>query len=89
MRKPNRPPVHGRDPLGRHKVDLRNIRSPWLRYGMAAAVVVGVVAAARYAWRDDPLTESDVAWLVPWLGGGVIILVAVALVLRFFGRPPR
>lgn len=85
VKKPDRP-VHDRDPLGRHRVDLRNIRSPWLRYGIAAAVVVGVLAAARLAWRDDPLEQTDIGWLVPWLGWGLIGIVVLALALRIFGR---
>lgn len=82
-------PVHSRDPLGRHKVDLRQIRSPWLRYGIAVAVVLFVVGIAWLAWRDDPLVRSDVAWLVPWLGWGLIAILAVAVLLRLIGRRGR
>lgn len=84
-----RKPVHGRDPLGRHKVDLRNIRSPWLRYGIAVAVVVVVVGVANFMWRENPLEPSDIEWLVPWLGWGVIAILALGLALQFFGRKKR
>ena len=79
-------PVHSRDPLGRHKVDLRRIRSPWLRYGLAAFVVTVIVGLAWWSGRDTALAEGDFAWLVPWLGWGVVILVVVAFGLRVLGR---
>lgn len=82
-------PVFGRDKLGRHKVDLRQIRSPWLRYGLAAAVVAVIVGLSWWTGRDTALTESDFAWLVPWLGWGVVILVVAAFGLRVLGRIRR
>jgi len=82
-------PVHYRDKLGRHRVDFRRIRSPWLRYGLAAFVVVAIVGIAWRTGRDTALGESAFAWLVPWLGWGVVILLAVAFGLRVWGRKRR
>lgn len=79
-------PVHYRDKLGRHRVDFRRIRSPWLRYGLAAFVVTVIVGLAWWSGRDTALAEGDFAWLVPWLGWGVVILVVVVFGLRVLGR---
>ena len=82
-------PVHYRDKLGRHRVDFRQIRSPWLRYGLAAFVVALIVGIAWWTGRETALTDSDFAWLVPWLGWGVVILLAAAFGLRVLGRSRR
>lgn len=79
-------PVHYRDKLGRHRVDFRRIRSPWLRYGLAAFVVTVIVGLAWWSGRDTALAEGDFAGLVPWLGWGVVILVVVVFGLRVLGR---
>ena len=65
---------------------LRQIRSPWLRYGLAAFVVTVIVGLAWWSGRDTALAEGDFAWLVPWLGWGVVILVVVVFGLRVLGR---
>ena len=78
-------PVFDRDAQGRHKVDLQQIRSPILRYGLAVGVVVAVVGAAWWAGRGSTQESYDYSWLVPWLGGGLLALIGIGLLLRGLG----
>lgn len=82
-------PLHDRDGQGRHRVDLRAIRSPWLRYGLALAVVAGVVGAAVWSWQGvQPVSDADVGPWIPWLGWGVVGVVGLAAALRLLRPKP-
>ena len=74
-----------RDKLGRKRVDLRQIRSPWLRYGLALSVVALVFGLAWWAGRDQVRSDDDFAWLVPWLGGGAVLILGLGVLARLFG----
>lgn len=76
-------PVIYRDAVGRRRVDLTRIKSPWIRYGIALSVVGLVVGGAWWATRDQVRSDDDFAWLVPWLGWGVVAMIALALLGRF------
>lgn len=80
-----RKPVHSRDERGRHKVDLRQIRSPVLRYGILLVVAAVVVGAALWT-GGRRVSDETVAWFTPYVGGAVIAVVALALWLRWRGR---
>jgi len=78
-------PIHSRDHRGRHKVNLRNIRSPLIRYGISL-IVVAIVAGLAIVVGGRRVSDETVEWFVPWLGWGVIALLVIALALRFIGR---
>lgn len=79
-------PLHDRDAEGRHRVDFRQIKSPILRYGLALLVVAGVVGAAVWSWHGvQPVTDAAALPWIPWLGGGVLGVVALGLILQWIG----
>ncbi|WP_172330704.1 hypothetical protein [Mangrovicoccus sp. HB161399] len=81
-------PVFGRDPLGRHKVELRNIRPAWVRYLLAASVVAAIVWIA-VPGGEGPLTDEDMAPFVPWIGGVTLAVLGFALWAVRRGRQRR
>lgn len=81
----DRKPIHTRDKDGRHRVDLRQL-PPFPRYVLAIGVVISVLGFVAYIGGGDHYSSEDVAPFVPWVGGGVIVLVAVAVVLVLKGR---
>lgn len=80
-----RKPIHTRDKDGRHRVDLRQL-PPFPRYALAIAVVIFVFGLVVQVGGGDRFSAEDVAPFVPWVGGAVIFLVALALLLRLRGR---
>lgn len=82
---PPRKPIHTRDKNGRHRVDLRQL-PPFPRYAIAIAVLVFVLGLAVRFGGGDRYTSEDVAPFVPYVGGAVIFLVALAIWLQLKGR---
>ncbi|UIP07855.1 hypothetical protein LY632_05495 [Erythrobacter sp. SDW2] len=75
-----RKPIHTRDKDGRHRIDLRQL-PPFPRYAIAVAVVIFVFGLVVRVGGGDRVSSEDVAPFIPWVGGGVILIVAVAVVL--------
>lgn len=80
-----RKPIHTRDKNGRHRVDLRQL-PPFPRYAIAIAVVVFALGLAVRLGRDRGITDEVVAPFIPYVGGAVIFLVALAIWLQLKGR---
>lgn len=81
-----RKPVHSRDAQGRYRVDLRQIRSPLLKYGLALGVLAGVLWLARRFPSGHEIPDATLNWLIPYVGGAVVIVVVVGVLLSRFGR---
>jgi hypothetical protein len=81
----SRKPIHTRDKDGRHRVDLRQL-PPFPRYAIAIAVVIFVLGLAVRIGGGDRVSAEDVAPFVPWVGGGVTLIVALAIFLQLRGR---
>ena len=80
-----RKPIHTRDKDGRHRIDLRQL-PPFPRYAIAVAVVIFVFGLVVRVGGGDRVSAAEVAPFIPWVGGGVILVVALAVVLILRGR---
>ena len=80
-----RKPIHSRSRTGRHRVDLSQLPAG-PRYAIALLVLVFVLILAVALGGDSGITNETVEPYVPYIGGAVILLVAVSLYLRARGR---
>ncbi|MGB0659889.1 MAG: hypothetical protein ACPGNV_06880 [Mangrovicoccus sp.] len=86
MTEDNQPPVFWKTEDGRYKVDFQNIRSPWIKLGLAFAVIGGVLALAVGFPTGPELPDELVTGLIPYVGGAVIIVIALAMILTRLGN---
>jgi hypothetical protein len=71
--------------VSRHQVDFRKLRPAWLRYLLAVAVVIPIVLLAWQSFRADPIPEERFAPFVPYVGGFVLAVLALAVGLLLYG----
>jgi hypothetical protein len=79
-------PIHTRDKNGRHRVDLKQIQNPILRWGIPIAVLVFIVGVAIRFGRGQVVDDAMVAPWIPYIGGLVVLIGLIGTISKFRNR---